>query len=120
MPGRASRRSRPGCRCSARSRWGGRRARRGRWWGGGGGVGGGAGRADLRLGIDFSYRFVEGARRIRELVAAGELGRVYAARLVFHNAYGPDKEWFYDRARSGGGCVIDLGTHLIDLLLWIL
>jgi predicted dehydrogenase len=77
-------------------------------------------RADLRLGVDLSYRFVEGARRIRELVAAGELGTVYAARLVFHNAYGPDKEWFYDRARSGGGCVIDLGTHLIDLLLWTL
>jgi predicted dehydrogenase len=77
-------------------------------------------RADLRLGVDLSYRFVEGARRIRGLVAAGELGRVYAARLVFHNAYGPDKPWFYDRARSGGGCVIDLGTHLIDLLLWVL
>jgi predicted dehydrogenase len=77
-------------------------------------------RADLRLGVDLSYRFVEGARRIRELVAAGELGRMYAARLVFHNAYGPDKPWFYDRARSGGGCVIDLGTHLIDLLLWVL
>jgi predicted dehydrogenase len=77
-------------------------------------------REDLRLGVDLSYRFVEGARRIRELVAAGELGTVYAARLVFHNAYGPDKPWFYDRARSGGGCVIDLGTHLIDLLLWVL
>jgi predicted dehydrogenase len=77
-------------------------------------------REDLRLGVDLSYRFVEGARRIRELIQAGELGTVYAARLVFHNAYGPDKEWFYDRARSGGGCVIDLGTHLIDLLLWTL
>lgn len=77
-------------------------------------------RADLRLGVDLSYRFVEGARRIRELVASGELGTIFAARLVFHNAYGPDKEWFYDRARSGGGCVIDLGTHLIDLLLWVL
>ena len=77
-------------------------------------------RAGLRLGVDLSYRFIAGARRIRELVAAGELGHIYAARLVFHNAYGPDKPWFYDRARSGGGCVIDLGTHLIDLLLWVL
>jgi predicted dehydrogenase len=77
-------------------------------------------RADRRLGVDLSYRCVEGARRIRELVMAGELGTVYAARLVFHNAYGPDKEWFYDPALSGGGCVIDLGTHLIDLLLWTL
>src|SRR4051812_44965805 len=77
-------------------------------------------RKDLLLGVDFSYRFLAGAQRIRELVAAVELGTVYAARLVFHNAYGPDKDWFYDRARSGGGCVIDLGIHLVDLLLWTL
>ena len=40
--------------------------------------------------------------------------------LVFHNAYGPDKAWFYDYALSGGGCVIDLGIHLVDLLFWTL
>src|SRR5690606_27535246 len=40
--------------------------------------------------------------------------------LVFHNAYGPDKPWFYDPAQSGGGCVMDLGVHLVDLLFWTL
>jgi predicted dehydrogenase len=59
-------------------------------------------------------------RRIRELLRAGELGQVFAADLVFHNAYGPDKPWFYDRAMSGGGCVMDLGVHLVDLALWAL
>jgi predicted dehydrogenase len=39
---------------------------------------------------------------------------------VFHNAYGPDKAWFYDPTLSGGGCVIDLGSHLVDLALWML
>jgi predicted dehydrogenase len=39
---------------------------------------------------------------------------------VFHNAYGPDKPWFYDPALSGGGCVMDLGVHLVDLALWAL
>jgi predicted dehydrogenase len=77
-------------------------------------------RADRLLAVDLSYRFTEGMRRIRELVAAGELGRVYAVDLVFHNAYGPDKPWFYDPARSGGGCVMDLGVHLVDLALWTL
>ncbi len=76
--------------------------------------------ADRLLGVDLSYRFVEGARRIRDLVRAGDLGRIYAVDLVFHNAYGPDKPWFYDTALSGGGCVIDLGIHLVDLALWIL
>jgi predicted dehydrogenase len=76
--------------------------------------------ADRLLGVDLSYRFTEGMRRVRGLVRAGELGRVYAADLVFHNAYGPDKPWFHDPALSGGGCVIDLGVHLVDLALWTL
>jgi predicted dehydrogenase len=76
--------------------------------------------ADRLLAVDLSYRFTEAATRIRERVQAGGLGRVYAVDLVFHNAYGPDKPWFYDPALSGGGCVIDLGVHLVDLALWAL
>lgn len=76
--------------------------------------------ADRLLCVDLSYRFTEGMRRISELVRSGALGRVYAADLVFHNAYGPDKAWFYDPALSGGGCVMDLGVHLVDLALWTL
>jgi hypothetical protein len=50
----------------------------------------------------------------------GRLGQPFAADLVFHNAYGPGKDWFFDPAQSGGGCVIDLGVHLVDLALWAL
>ncbi|HEX8570117.1 MAG TPA: Gfo/Idh/MocA family oxidoreductase [Caulobacteraceae bacterium] len=76
--------------------------------------------ADRLLAVDLSYRFTEGMRRVSEVVRSGELGRVYAADLVFHNAYGPDKAWFYDPQLSGGGCVMDLGVHLVDLALWVL
>jgi predicted dehydrogenase len=76
--------------------------------------------ADRLLSVDLSYRFTEGAQRIRQLVQAGALGQMFAADLVFHNAYGPDKDWFYDPALSGGGCVMDLGVHLVDLALWML
>jgi predicted dehydrogenase len=61
-----------------------------------------------------------GDEAVRELVAGGELGRIYAVDLVFHNAYGPDKPWFFDPAMAGGGCVMDLGVHLVDLALWTL
>src|SRR3712207_2622441 len=74
--------------------------------------------ADRLLCVDLSYRFTDGMRRIRDVLASGELGRIYAVDLVFHNAYGPDKPWFYDPALSGGGCVMDLGVHLVDLALW--
>lgn len=76
--------------------------------------------ADRLLGVDLSYRHAAGMRRIRELVQGGALGNVFAAELTFHNAYGPDKAWFYDRALSGGGALMDLGIHLIDLALWVL
>jgi predicted dehydrogenase len=77
-------------------------------------------RHDRLLGVDLSYRFTSGMAAIRDLVERGELGRVFASELVFHNAYGPDKPWFYDPKQSGGGCLIDLGTHLVDLALWCL
>ena len=76
--------------------------------------------ADRLLGVDFSYRHTAGMRAVRDLVQGGGIGRVYAADLTFHNAYGPDKPWFYDPALAGGGCVIDLGIHLVDLALWTL
>jgi predicted dehydrogenase len=76
--------------------------------------------ADCALGVDLSYRHTEGMQKIRDLVRRGELGEVFSADLVFHNAYGPDKPWFFDKALSGGGCVMDLGVHLVDLALWTL
>jgi predicted dehydrogenase len=75
-------------------------------------------RADRLLSVDLSYRHVEAMRRVREVVRSGDIGQVFHVDLTFHNAYGPDKPWFYDPALAGGGCVMDLGTHLVDLALW--
>jgi predicted dehydrogenase len=76
--------------------------------------------ADRLLGVDFSYRFTAAVEQMRAHLAGRSIGDVYAVDLVFHNAYGPDKPWFYDRALAGGGCVMDLGIHLVDLALWLL
>jgi predicted dehydrogenase len=74
--------------------------------------------ANCLLGVDLSYRHIAGMQKIHELIRDGALGRIFAIDVVFHNAYGPDKPWFYDPKLSGGGCVIDLGIHLVDLALW--
>jgi predicted dehydrogenase len=76
--------------------------------------------ADKLLGVDLSYRYTQAMQQVYRLVQSGVLGVIYAVELTFHNAYGPDKAWFYDRELSGGGCVIDLGVHLVDLALWCL
>jgi predicted dehydrogenase len=79
-----------------------------------------AARADRLLGVDLSYRHLAATRCVVDVVRSGGIGDVYSAELVFHNAYGPDKPWFLDPAASGGGCVIDLGTHLVDLAALVL
>jgi predicted dehydrogenase len=77
-------------------------------------------RNDRLLAVDLSYRFTSGIQQLRRVVQSGELGRIFAVDLVFHNAYGPDKAWFYDFQLAGGGCVMDLGIHLVDLAMWVL
>lgn len=76
--------------------------------------------SDRLLAVDFSYRHTLGLSALKELLQKRALGHVFAADLVFHNAYGPDKPWFYERETSGGGALIDLGVHLIDAALWAL
>jgi predicted dehydrogenase len=75
--------------------------------------------ADRLLGVDLSYRQVEALRAAQGILAGGEIGHLHSLDLVFHNAYGPDKPWFTEPELSGGGCLIDLGTHLLDLALWL-
>jgi len=71
------------------------------------------------LGIDFSYRFLKTVSIVEKLIHSDDIGKIFAVDAIFHNAYGPDKPWFYDTELSGGGCVIDLGIHLVDLVLWL-
>lgn len=75
--------------------------------------------ADRLLGVDLSYRHVEALQAAQRLVDEGEIGLLHSLDLVFHNAYGPGKPWFTQRELAGGGCLIDLGTHLADLALWL-
>ena len=74
-------------------------------------------KADRLLGVDLSYRHTAAVQAIRDRLP--ELGEVFAADLTFHNAYGPQSGWFWDPQLSGGGCLIDLGVHLVDLALWM-
>jgi predicted dehydrogenase len=76
-------------------------------------------KADRLLGVDLSYRHTAAMQAIRGLVSSGALGKPFAADFMFHNAYGPGSAWFYDPELSGGGCLIDVGVHLVDLALWL-
>jgi predicted dehydrogenase len=72
------------------------------------------------LFVDYSYRFLETIAVLKSTL--GQRGPVRRARGTFHNIYGPgaEKTWFFEPLLSGGGALMDLGVHLLDLGLWLL
>jgi predicted dehydrogenase len=79
-------------------------------------------RAGKRLMINFSYRFSEQSMALKEQVESGILGDVYYARTIWHRRRGLPGfgGWFGQKALSGGGPLIDLGVHRLDLALWLM
>jgi predicted dehydrogenase len=81
-----------------------------------------ADKAGKRLMINFSYRFTEQSMALKAQVDAGVLGDVYFGRTVWHRRRGLPGfgGWFGQKALSGGGPLIDLGVHRLDLALWLM
>src|SRR5512147_2295341 len=78
-------------------------------------------RKRVLLGVAQIFRFAESIRRMRELVAADEIGRVVFARSEFsYIAAGHPRRWIYDATIAGGGPIADVGVHCIDALRFIL
>jgi predicted dehydrogenase len=78
-------------------------------------------RAGLLLGVAQIFRFAESTRRLRERIAAGEIGRVIFARSEFsYSGSGHPRTWITDAATAGGGPIADVGVHCIDTLRFIL
>lgn len=79
-------------------------------------------KAKKRIMINFSYRFTEQSRALKQLVDAGTLGDVYFGRTIWHRRRGMPGfgGWFGQKKLAGGGPLIDLGVHRLDLALWLM
>lgn len=78
--------------------------------------------AGKRLMINFSYRFSDQSVALKQQVDSGMLGDIYFARTVWHRRRGLPGfgGWFGQKELSGGGPLIDLGVHRLDLALWLM
>ena len=58
----------------------------------------------------------------KQYIEDGNMGEIYAARCGWQRRRGiPGKGgWFTTKAQSGGGPLIDLGVHMIDLTMWLM
>lgn len=80
-----------------------------------------AAKARKVLQMGMVWRHKPDAKAAREYVEQGSLGRVYHMRLVLRRRRGIPGlgGWFTTRALSGGGVLIDIGVHFLDLCMWL-
>jgi predicted dehydrogenase len=79
--------------------------------------------ADLVTSIGYNYRHVPAVEQVRELIAAGQLGRITNVRAVFFNSYASEPNgalsWRFRQAEAGSGALGDLLSHVIDLMQYV-
>ena len=74
----------------------------------------------VTLMVCYYQRFNARHQRIKALVEEGAIGQVTAARISFSERFPPQPGvWHHDPDISGGGPLMDLGVHCIDLLRYL-
>ena len=74
----------------------------------------------VKLGVAFMMRFHSYHQKMKEIITQGTIGEIVSARAQFTCWY-PEMEncWRQNKALSGGGAMLDMGIHAIDLIRYI-
>jgi len=78
---------------------------------------------NLHHQLPFVLRFLPSIAKTRSILSSGKLGEIYRVKAeLLHSGYlDPSRPfaWRLKKKSSGGGALADLGSHLIDLLLFL-
>jgi predicted dehydrogenase len=72
------------------------------------------------LQVGFVRRYADTVQVLRKYLDAGDLGEIYYAKATCLRRLGNPGGWFSDIERSGGGPLIDLGVHIIDICWYLM
>ncbi len=75
---------------------------------------------DRVLQVGFVRRHSTNCRVLKSFIDAGELGDIYYAKASCIRRMGNPGGWFANKAVSGGGPLIDIGVHVIDLAWYLM
>ena len=71
------------------------------------------------LQIGFVRRFGKDAAVLREYIDQDLFGDIYYAKATYLRRSGCPGGWFGDKERSGGGPLVDLSVHVVDLVRYL-
>ncbi|MCY0875046.1 MAG: Gfo/Idh/MocA family oxidoreductase [Firmicutes bacterium] len=72
------------------------------------------------LMLGFNNRFRSDVQRLKKVIDSGELGDIYYVKTGYIRRRGTPFGWFTVKEESGGGPVIDLGVHVIDMTRYLM
>lgn len=86
---------------------------------------------NIKLMVGYPYRFAAPLQALKEKIESGALGEIqiaYATNVAsgpfFHRAEGdvpsPVPDWWFKKELTGGGALMDIGSHMINLVRWYL
>lgn len=76
-------------------------------------------RNNRKLSVGYQLRFSSESQFLRSEVMTGRLGKIYYAEATTLRRRGvPTWGVFLNKEKQGGGPLVDIGTHLVDLTLW--
>ena len=74
---------------------------------------------NVPLYVSFMHRYLIEVEKTRQLLAGDALGKIYTVRQRNATPGADWAAWFYSREKVGGGVVLQLGVHGIDLLRYL-
>ncbi|WP_442601267.1 Gfo/Idh/MocA family protein [Paenibacillus sp. KN14-4R] len=72
------------------------------------------------LQVGFVRRFATNTDLLKGFIDSGDLGEIYYAKASILRRLGNPGGWFADHSRSGGGPLIDIGVHIIDVCWYLM
>lgn len=84
-------------------------------------IAGTAAESGLTVMIAYQRRFDPAYVHLREAIAAGDLGELLSVAVTVGQRWGagPRTGWRQNVELSGGGMLMDTGSHLVDVLCWL-
>ncbi|MDD2756927.1 MAG: Gfo/Idh/MocA family oxidoreductase [Methanothrix sp.] len=83
-----------------------------------------ASRSSKKVQVGFQYRYIPAVMRAKQLIEQGAVGEVYHFHAAYLHAGYTDKDrpmsWRLRKSLAGGGALFDLGSHVVDLMAYLL
>ena len=76
------------------------------------------------LMVAFPQRFIPAFSKAKEIIDQGILGKINTIHSTFGHSgpeiWSPSGKWYFETSQSSGGVLLDLGSHQIDTLSWLI